>query len=186
MLGKFTSTPRERYWDAMKHLLRYLQGTRDYGLFICRGSVRGTRLEAWSDADWGRDLEKRRYRSGVLLAVNNIPIVWSSKLQTSVALSIAEAEFAALCQCVRQVTWIWSILNEVEIDQQAPTPIYQDILGAISCTQELQGWRIVKHEGIKYNYIKEAVQDKEVEVQYAPSQQNKADSLTKALVGMSF
>jgi len=185
MLGKFASAPTINHWQAMKHVVRYLICTRTYGIHFKKNSTKPN-IEAWSDADWGRDLDNRRSRSGVLITVNKFPISWSSRLQKSVALSTAEAEFSALSDCIREVVWLRRFFKEVHIQQSGPTQILQDNLGAISWTQEVQGLRKVKHVGIRYNYVKEAVQTMQVEVKHIPSSENRADSLTKALVGSSF
>ena len=50
----------------------------------------------------------------------------------------------------------------------------------------MQGLRNVKHVSIRYYFVKEAVQRKDVEVVYTPSVEKKADPLTKALGGSLF
>jgi len=50
MLDKFASAPRQQHWNAMKYLLRYLQGTGDYGcsyaeeVFVVQGLKLGQML----------------------------------------------------------------------------------------------------------------------------------------------
>ena len=184
MLGKFASSPAMRHWKAMKHVLRYLKGTKDFGLCIEKGST--AVLEAWSDADWARDQDKRRSRSGILLTIGRNPVMWTSKMQTSVAMSTSEAEFLALSECVRDTNWVRQVLNDVGVDVSKPTIVYQDNLGTIRWTDEVQGLRKVKHVGIRYQFVKQAVDERHVQVLYTPSESNRADSLTKILAGQSF
>ena len=184
MLGKFASQPCMRHWNAMKYLLRYLKGTADYGLKFTKNS--GSVLKAWSDADWARDQDKRRSRSGIVLTIGGNPVCWTSKLQPSVAVSTAEAEFYALSECVRDVNWCRLVLQELDLFMDCPTKIYQDNLGTIQWTSEVQGLRKVKHVGIRYNFVKETVEEKKVEILYTPSQEKLADSLTKSLIGSAF
>jgi hypothetical protein len=42
--------PREPHLTAMKRIMRYLQGTPDYGLLLCRSS--SSDLIVYTDADW--------------------------------------------------------------------------------------------------------------------------------------
>ena len=105
---------------------------------------------------------------------------------TTTALSTAEADFNALSECVRQVIWIRGFLSEIGIKQVSATNIYQDNLGSIAWTKEVQGLRNVKHVGIRYHFVKEHIEKKDVQVSYTPSATNKADSFTKALVGTTF
>ena len=73
MLAKFQEKPLPRHWKAMKHVVRCLKGTTDYGLLLpkTKGEVR---LEVWSDADWARDHSNRRSRTGGLLVINSSPV----------------------------------------------------------------------------------------------------------------
>ena len=184
MLGMFQSSPAPRHWKAMKNVLRYLKGSMDFVLEVKSGS--GNRLDAWSDADWARNLEKHRSRSGILLTIGGSSVLWSSKLQPCVAVSTAEAEFYALSECVKAVKWCEQVLRELGFSDKVPVTVYQDNLGTISWTSEVQGLRNVKHVGIRYAFVREAVESKKIEILYTPSSENKADSFTKPLVGFSF
>lgn len=107
-LGKFQSAPAPRYCKAMKDVPLYLKGTMDYGIRYRNNST--TKLEAWSDADWARDQDKRRSRSGIAIFTGVNPVLWSSKLQPCVATSTAETEFHALSKCTKAVHWCCQVL----------------------------------------------------------------------------
>lgn len=185
MLGKYQAAPQQKHWKMMKHVIKYLIGTTSWGISI-RKDKGEVLLKAWSDSEWDRDLTSRRSRSGVVITFNSVPIWWSSRLQTTTALSTSEAEFNALFECVRQVVWIRGFLNEIGIVQTTATNVYQDNLGSIAWTKEVQGLRNVKHIGIGYHYVKENVRKKHVQISYVPSASNEAESFTKALVSSCF
>jgi len=48
-LGQFMVEPKKVHWVAAKHILRYIQGTVDYGLDYRRGD--GVRLASYTDSD---------------------------------------------------------------------------------------------------------------------------------------
>ena len=50
-VNKITA-PSKHHWTGVKHILRYLKGTNQYGIYQSSGE-----REAYSDADWGRDLD---------------------------------------------------------------------------------------------------------------------------------
>lgn len=78
MLGTFSSAPQLTHWKAMKHLLHYISYTKVYGLHI-RGenhSHKSVHVMAWSDADWARDQDHRRSRSGFLVQLNGQTVIW--------------------------------------------------------------------------------------------------------------
>jgi hypothetical protein len=54
--------PQEPHLTAMKRIMRYLQGTLDYGLLLHRSS--SSDLVVYTDADWAGCLDTRRSMSG--------------------------------------------------------------------------------------------------------------------------
>ena len=64
--------------------------------------------------------------------------------------------------------------------------MFQDNLGTIRWTEDVQGLRKVKHIGMRYHYVRDAVDTRNVAVQYTESEHNRADMLTKILTGDPF
>ena len=92
---------KSSFGEAIR-VLRYLKTTEVNG--ICYGSKSGElMLSAFSDADWGSKKDNRRSTSGVMVMINNSPVIFNSKRQGSVSLSTAEAEYVALTLCVQEV-----------------------------------------------------------------------------------
>lgn len=52
-LSQFMHQTRTEHWEAVKHVLLYLIGTADKGLFFSASSP--LNLHVYSDADWGGD-----------------------------------------------------------------------------------------------------------------------------------
>jgi hypothetical protein len=52
-------------------------------------------------------------RSGYVIMYNNCPIIWASKLQTSVALSTCEAEYVAMSTALREVIPLMRLLDTI-------------------------------------------------------------------------
>ena len=53
-------------------------------------------------------------RTGYTIYYANCPVIWSSKLQTEIALSTTEAEYIALSQSLRDVLPLISLLRELK------------------------------------------------------------------------
>lgn len=185
LLAKYQSDPGPSHWTALKHLVRYVKGTTHYGILHPIGEV-DDGLVVYCDADWGRDLEKRRSRTGYVAYYNSAPILWRSKLQSATATSTCEAEFAALSSCVKETLWLRMLLTDIGLKPDGPTLVHQDNLGTIAWSSDMIGLRKVKHVQIKYNHVCDEVENRSVEVGYTPSGENRADSLTKVLIGDSF
>ena len=48
LLARYSSSPTQRHWNGIKHILRYLQGTTDMGLFYSKESKQ--QLFGYADA----------------------------------------------------------------------------------------------------------------------------------------
>ena len=87
-LARFMSNYGQPHFDAAKHLLRYLQGTRSCGIIYGDATQQTPLFRAFSDADWGM-CETRRSILGYIVKCGGGPISWSSKQQPLVALSMS-------------------------------------------------------------------------------------------------
>ena len=93
-LSHFMHTSSEHHWDAVKHLLRYLNGTRSLGIRLLANTP--LPLHGFSDADWAGNLDKRSSTGAFLIFLGANPISWSSTKQRSIAHSSTEAKYHAI------------------------------------------------------------------------------------------
>ncbi|XP_022018965.1 uncharacterized mitochondrial protein AtMg00810-like [Helianthus annuus] len=107
----FMHDPREPQFTFLKRIVRYLQGTIDYGLHITCSAK--TSLVAYSDADWGGCPDSRRSTSGYCVFLGDNLISWSSKRQPTISRSSAEAEYRGVANVVAEATWIRNLLLEL-------------------------------------------------------------------------
>lgn len=125
MLEKYEAKSGFNHWKVLKHVVRYIKCTFEFGILIT--SLDETvGLEAWSDADWERDLSKRHSRSGYLVKYEPATLIWSSKLQTDTAMFTTEEEFAALSSWIREVVWIPKFISELDFQIKSLITVYQD------------------------------------------------------------
>ncbi|XP_024974794.1 uncharacterized protein LOC112512898 [Cynara cardunculus var. scolymus] len=87
----FMHAPREPHMNALKRIIRYLQGTVQLGLQLY--SSRPSQLLAYTDADWGGCPDTRRSTSGYCVFLGDNLIFWSAKRQPTLSHSSAEAEY---------------------------------------------------------------------------------------------
>lgn len=93
-LSKFMEAPTSEHWSAVKHLLRYIAGTKKLGCVYTRQDEEA-RLVGYSDADWAGDIDDRKSTSGMLFYYGNCPISWQATKQKIAVLSTCEAEYVA-------------------------------------------------------------------------------------------
>jgi hypothetical protein len=117
--ARFTANPKVSHAEAVKNIVQYLKGTRDFGIIL---NPREQSLECYADASFGGDWHRptaafdkttaRSPRTGYLLTYCGCPIVWASKLQTEIALSITEAEYISLSSALREVIPLTDLIRE--------------------------------------------------------------------------
>jgi hypothetical protein len=104
ILSQFMVEPRSVHLVASKHVLRYLKGTIDYGLRYA--SDREISLQSFIDSDWAGSVADRKSTYGCCFSMGSTMISWFSRKQTSVALSLVEAEYIAACSASSEVVWL--------------------------------------------------------------------------------
>jgi hypothetical protein len=114
-LSRHVSQPSWDHWIAVKRIFRYLKGTSNSELVISGKDTTLDHIKAYSDADWGGDLDKRRSRSGYCILLGGGCISWRSKLQSGIAQSTLEAEYIAINETGREVDWLELLLAEMGI-----------------------------------------------------------------------
>ena len=124
--------PREPHLVALKRILRYLQGTLDLG-FLLRPST-SSDLVVYTDADWAGYLDTRKSTSSYAVFLGENLIFWSSKRQSTVSRSSAEAEYRAVANGVAEATWLRQLLQELHAPLRRATLVYCDNISAVCMT----------------------------------------------------
>lgn len=118
---------------AAKRILRYLQGTRDFGLVYKKSEK--SNLLGYTDSDYAGDRDDRKSTSGYAFMFGSGAISWSAKKQPIVTLSTTEAEFVAATACSCQAIWLRRILEELTFKQTEATKIFCDNNSAIQLSK---------------------------------------------------
>ena len=179
-LARFMSNYSEKHFEAAKHLLRYLQGTRSRGLVYGNTPSTYPIFRAFADSDWAMS-EGRRSVSGFVIECGGAPVAWSSKQQAIVALSSCEAEYLSCAHCVRHIIWFRSLFQELGFNQKQPTVLYCDNKGTVTCTHDPHSHSQMKHIDIRAHFIRDCVNKELIDVHHVPGTENPSDLLTKPL-----
>jgi hypothetical protein len=135
----------------MKRILRYLQGTPDYGLLLCHSS--SSDLVVFTDADWAGCPDTRCSTSGYAVFLGNNLVSWSVKRQTVVSRSNAEAEYRAVANSVAEATWLRQLLHELQTLPSRCTLVYCDNISVMYLsTNPIQHQR-TKHVEIDLHFV---------------------------------
>lgn len=185
-LARFAQAPLKRHMTALKHVFRYLSGTRDVGLTFGRETrVGAVQLSAFSDADWASDKTDRKSVTGWIARINGDPISWQSKKQSAVALSTCESELYAECAATQELQWLRGMMKELCVEFETPI-LYGDNQSAIAAATNGVRTERSKHIDIKYHFITDVIESGRQELKWIPTLQQQADILTKALNAPQF
>ena len=155
-LSKYVANPGAVHWTALKRLLRYIQGTLDFGIeFVWRHpDPTVLTLSAFCDSSYGDDSDTARSTYGYAFFFGDTPIMASSKLTTRVDSCVNHAEFRAFVSCTddapdgdydginhaflktaRNTAWLRgtvAALQRTSLALMPPTPVRTDNSGVLS------------------------------------------------------
>lgn len=176
--SRFNNKHGAEHWIAVKRIFRYLKGTMDFKL---RYTSEKGNLVAFTDSDWGSDIDKRRSCTGYVIKLSNAAVIWHSKRQAIVALSSTEAEYIALSSCVCEVMWAKQFLAEICNTEKKKVSVMCDNQSAIKLSDSEAYRPRTKHIDIRFHHIRDQINNDKVEIKFVPSAKMTADALTKAV-----
>jgi hypothetical protein len=175
----FTKSIADPNLYAVKHILRYVRGTIAYSLRYT--SSGGVILHGLTDSDCMGSVVDRKSTSGYCFSLGSAMISWSSRKQSSIAQSIAEAEYTAASAASREAVWLRKLLSDLFRTELEPTVIHCDNQSCIKLTENPVFHDRSKLIEMRYHYIRDMIQRKFLSLQYVPSAEQTADIFTKPL-----
>lgn len=138
IVNRYMVAPQQPHLDAVRHILRYLRATSDFGLLYSRTSPSQLQgftssngpwsITGFTDADWGACQETRRSVGAYLFLFAGGPISWSSKRQLTVSRSSTESEYKSLSNGAQESVHLSRLLNEL--------PLTTDMLVPLHCSEQ--------------------------------------------------
>ena len=136
-------------------------------------------LVVYSDSDWAGDKEKRTSVTGFIIFFMDVPIIWRSKAQASVALSSTEAEYYAISEAAKETKFVYQLLKEMGIEIELPIIMRVDNVGAIFMSENPGGSSRTRHIDTRYHFVKEFIEDGFIKIIFVKSAENKSDGFRK-------
>jgi hypothetical protein len=183
-LSQFMVDPQRVHWIVVKHVLRYLSGTVEYGLLYERSG--GVRLAGFTDVDWAGCAEDKKSTSGCCFSIGSGIISWFNRKQRSVALSSVEAEYMVASLAACEALWLRKLLLGLFRQELEATVIHCDNQSCIKLSENPVFHDRSKHIDIRYHFIRDCVQRGAVRLDYIQTDEQIADIFTKALSRQKF
>ena len=178
-LARFCATAGQSHWAALTHLMGYLSYRPSLKLKYNREYVKG--LDGFADSDWGNSAS-RKSTSGLLARYNRSLLMWRSKMQKSIALSTAEAEYYSVSEMAIEMIYLRNLLANMGLPQEDYTEVFEDNTACIEWSNHVLGGRErAKHIDIRKHFAHEAVQNGHIWLYQISTEYQLADLLTKPL-----
>ena len=197
--ARFSFAPKRSHELALIQIGQYLKGTRDKGLVLTPNRAEFLKVDCYVDADFCGLYEREdrtdptsvKSRSGYVICIADCPVIWSSKLQESIALSTMMAEYYALSTTMREVIplneLIKAVADGLHLDSKSHTSfrttVWEDNNGALSLATLDPGQHTPrsKHYDIKVHWFRSHLKPNQIEVEKIDTSLQKADIFTKPL-----
>ena len=199
--ARFTHCPKKSHEMAIKRIIRYLKATKDKGMIISPDGK--LNLDLYVDADFAGlwnvgeadDPSTVRSRTGYVMTLGGVPVLWGSKLQTEIALSTMEAEYIALSMGMRELVPARELIKEIadglkiERDESSTiSKVWEDNNGCLLLASSPMP-KVTprsKHFGIKYHWFREKVDGEKIKILPIDTKEQLADIFTKGLTRQEF
>jgi hypothetical protein len=138
-------------------------------------------ISCFVDANHAGNIVTRRSYTGLLIFVQNAPIIWYSKKQNTVESSTFGSELVALRVARDLITALQIKLRLFRVPLKGPANVLCDNLGVVKNTSIPESTLTKKHNLINYHIIREAAAMGMLRVGKEDTETNLADVLTKVL-----
>ena len=92
-----------------------------------------------------------------------------------------EAEYVAETHASKEGIWLKGFVNEIMGGEVGALTIMGDNQGAIALAKDNKFHARTKHIDLRYHFIREAVENGKIKMNYIPTSENVADIFTKPL-----
>jgi hypothetical protein len=154
-------------FKEMKRLVKFVIDTKSYSLkmYPCKDmSKQKLELVPYTNSDLAGDRTTRKSAMGYLVFLMGAIILWKSKIQRTVALSSSEAEYYALSEAAKEITFVVQLLQDIEVTVELPVINYCDNVGAIFMAENAPATMRTKHVDARCHFVREYIVDEFVKV----------------------
>ena len=171
-------------WKKLGRCVRYLAATKDLPLTL-EASGNGI-IKWWVDASYAVHPNMRSHTGATMTLGKGSPYSISSKQKIN-TVSSTEAELVGISDVMKLIIWT-RLFMESQGYSVTDNVLYQDNQSTILLANngKRSSTRNTKHINIRYFFITDNVREKNIRIEYCPTENMRADPLTKPLQGSAF
>ena len=201
-LAQHLTNPGERHLEAVDRVMVYMHQTKhlaiEYGsrseaekLKLMDGDLANRSLVESvviaSDASFG-DNADRKSSYGYICKIYGGAVDWKAAKQSTVSTSTTEAEFLAMTEAAKTLLFWRRLLGAIGFEPSHPIPLHCDNHQTIRLLlHEPEKFSTkLRHVDIARHWLRERVQNGDIDVKWVPTAVMPADGLTKVLPKQEF
>lgn len=172
LLSKFKEKPQECHLTAVRRVLRYIKGTIDHGVLMLRKKKTNTNAEVYgyTYSNFNGDQDEKKSISGYIFMIEDDPISWSSRKQSSMALLSCETEYVLASYVACQATWIEILLEELKIMEPRKMKLFVNNKSTIDLANHLVCHGRSKHIDMRYHFRRDQINKGKLELYYCKTE----------------
>jgi len=198
--------PKRSHELALIRIGQYLNATATEGMILKPITSNKLELDVYVDSDfmglYGKERRDNpdnvKSRAGHVMLLNGCPIIWSSKLMQTVALSTMMAEYYALSAAMKEVLPLIEVIKSVShgfgIDQECvtefKTTVWEDNMGALTLANLEPGQHTIRSKfyDVRVHWFREHLhrEGSNMTVEKIDTKLQLADLFTKSLPPETF
>jgi hypothetical protein len=182
----FDSMPRKwknKKWAQHDWIDQYPDANEQVPLNMITPLGKSVQINFWCDASFANDLRNRHSHTGIVIFLNNTPIRWYSKCQSTCESSAYGAELVALKIAGELVEGLRYKLRMMGVPIDGPANGFCDNAAVVLNTTIPSSSLKKKHNSIAFHRTRELVACGVIRITKEPGEFNLADLLTKGLTG---
>lgn len=166
-----------KHWEAVLHLIGYLEASRD---LVMKYAHEDEGIECHVDASLGMDAKYGHSISGYVVYIFGCPVVWKTRKQNHVTLSSAEAEFVAMSDACKELASLQFMCEDILKLQIVPV-LFEDSKPAKRLA-EVDKSSTLKHlVRLSYLYVREQFKNGRIKIDWVGTDMQVRYGLTKPL-----
>ena len=174
-LARFLTNPAMEHYQAAMRVLTYVSQSRTRRLRFAPDVTRG--FEVYVDSSWAT----RFSCSGAMYFFHGCLFHWFSKMQHSVSLSSAEAEFFGAMLAAKDLLFLRDLFSALSIALGGATVVYSDSKSAVDMSLDPVAFKNTKHILRAAEFLRDLVAKEVLRLEHISGTYMLADLLTKAV-----
>ena len=137
------------------------------------------KVEAFGDSDHAGNTDTHLSMTGWIIYLMDAPVLWKSRAQQNVTLSLMEAEYVAVSELCMEILFVRQILEFLGEKVNYPIIINVDNQGAVFLAHNDGASIRTQHINVRYRFVREYMENRVVKIVFVRLEENNSDVFTK-------